>query len=163
VMNFSNGASASFISSTGEAPGSNQLSLVGDLGTLIYDGKELQLQQLSQSCKEHCQNTSEMFSMPEVNTTIVNFGVPQNQHVQLIQDFVAAIQDGKKLTTDAVQASKSIELANGILLSAWTEKKISFPLNRTEFNSHFQNKYKNSKLREKEKLNVSIDLDKSFR
>ena len=163
VMNFSNGASASFISSTGEAPGSNQLSLVGDLGTLIYDGKELQLQQLSQSCKEHCQNTSEMFSMPEVNTTIVNFSVPQNQHVQLIQDFVAAIQDGKKLTTDAVQASKSIELANGILLSAWTEKKISFPLNRTEFNSHFQNKYKNSKLREKEKLNVSIDLDKSFR
>lgn len=167
VMNLNNGATASFISSTGEAPGTNQLTLVGDLGTLDYDGKKLLHHQLSQSCKEHSQSTREMFSMPEVSTTTIDLGIKigdqRNQHVQLMQDFVTAIQVGSKLTTDAREASKSIELADGILLSAWEGQKIPFPLNRSEFNSHFQERFKNSQLRVKEELDVTIDLDKSFR
>lgn len=167
VMTFGNGATASFISSTGEAPGTNQLSLVGELGTLSYDGQQLLFHQLSQNCREHSQNTREMFSMPKVSTSTIDLGKDngeqRNQHVQLMQDFVEAIQSGNTLTTDAREASKSIELADGILLSAWKGEKISFPLSRADFDAHFQERVKNSQLREKEELDVTIDLDKSFR
>jgi predicted dehydrogenase len=167
VMNFSNGASASFISSTGEAPGSNQLTLVGDMGTLDYDGQELRFHQLSQSSKEHSRNTRDMFSMPGVSTERIdiseNSGEQKSQHEQLIQDFVDSILTGNKLEANALEASKSVELADSILLSAWTGEKIALPLDRSEFDSHFQDKLKNSQLRNKESLNVTIDLDKSFR
>jgi predicted dehydrogenase len=163
VMSFGNGASASFISSTGEAPGTNQLSLVGDLGTINYDGHTLKLHQLSQSCKEHSKSTREMFSMPEVTTSTIDFGEQENQHVKLIQDFVDAIRFGGVIDTDASEACKSIELANGMLLSAWKEQNVLLPLNREEFDAHFQGKLKNSQLRKKETLDVTIDLNKSFR
>ena len=101
--------------------------------------------------------------MPEVSTTAIEIDEQVNQHVQLMQDFVDAILAGSKLTTDAREAGKSNELADGILLSAWEGKKISFPLSRTDFNSHFQDRFKNSQLRKKEELDVMIDLDKSFR
>lgn len=163
VMNFSNGASASFISSTGEAPGTNQLTLVGDLGTLNYDGASLELQQLSQSCKAHSKNTKEMFSIPEVSTSSIDFGQQKNQHVQLIQDFVDTISDGGEFSTNGKAACHSLELADSMLLSAWIEQKVLLPLDREEFNSQFQKRLNDSQLRNKETLDVTIDLDKSFR
>lgn len=163
VMNFSNGATASLIASTGEAPGSNQLALVGDLGTLNYDGKELLFHQLSQSSKEHCQRTSEMFSTPDVSTSTIDIGKQKNQHVQLMQGFVDAICSRGELKTNAFEAIKSIELADGILLSAWIDQRISFPLSRADFDLQFRKRHEKSQLRVKEDLDVTIDLDKSFR
>lgn len=162
-MRFPNQLTAVFMSSTGEAPGKNQLDIVGDLGTLNFDGKDLLLHQLDESVREHSKNTTEMFSMPRVQTQKLALPAQENQHEKQIQSFVDSIVNESKLTNGVEEASKSIELANAILLSSWVNERVVLPLDRKRFQVEFGKRLDQSTLREKEQLDVTIDLQKSFR
>ena len=65
TLGFGNGLTGTVTASSGEAPGINQLDLVGDLGTLRFDGDRIRLYASAQSVADHCANTLDMFGMPE--------------------------------------------------------------------------------------------------
>ena len=163
VMSFGSGTRATFISSTGEAPGINQLDIVGEKGSLRYDGSQLVHQLLDQATPEHSASTKDMFSMPAVKESIVPIEPGINQHMQLTLDFIDAIKGRIALPTGLGEAVHSIELANGMLLSSWLNRRVDLPLDRQSFEQQFAKKLANSTLREKESLDVNIDMSSSYR
>ena len=50
------------------------------------------------------------------------------QHVAILRNFVDAILDGAPLIAPAAEGIHSVELANAILLSSWTDKPVDLPL-----------------------------------
>ena len=50
------------------------------------------------------------------------------QHSEILTNFTAAILDGVPLIAPAAEGLNSLELANAMLLSTWTEKTIDLPL-----------------------------------
>ena len=51
-VEYENGATGVFITSTGEAPGTNRFEIVGDLGKLVLENEELTFYRLTQSERE---------------------------------------------------------------------------------------------------------------
>ena len=163
LMTFPGGATCVLTASSGEAPGINRLELVGDRGTIVCERDELEIQTASISVSEHLRTTDEMFGMPVFTRETISDFQSVNQHAAVINNFVRSIEGEEKLATPGEEGLGSLQLANGMLLSAWTGEKISLPLDRKRFESMLAEKIATSSLREPEDIEARIDMDASYR
>ncbi len=165
TLSYDNGATGVIVASSGEAPGVNQLDMVGDKGMLRFDGEVLTLTQSQQSVAEHCAETSDMFGMPEFETRSVSIDDTGavNQHALVLQNFVDACLDDKPLVTQAQEGLASLQLANGILLSAWSGEPVKLPLDAARYEKALQERIAASALRTPSGRAANIDMKKSFK
>ena len=141
----------------------NRLELVGDRGSITCEGETIELATSSQSVDEHCRTTSEMFGMPEFEQqTLSNFATV-NQHAAVLENFVAAIADGAALLTPGTEGLGSLQLANAMLLSAWTDARVQLPVDGAAYEAALQQRINASSLREPDNIEVKIDMDASYR
>ena len=162
-LRYSNGASGLFVGSTGEAPGINRFDIVGDHGTLSFDGDRLQLITNSESTSEFSKSTRDMFGMPATATQDITPDRQINQHARVIQNFIDAIREQTPLIAPAEQGLRSLALANAILLSSWENKAVDLPLDSAHYQQALEQRIAQSNLRKKADIEVSIDMTKSYR
>jgi len=165
TLTYKNGATGVVIASSGEAPGVNQLDIVGDNGMLRFDGDSLLLVRSEQKVSEHCRDTQEMFGLPEFTEEIVNVADSgaDKQHARVLQNFVDAVLDDGPLTTEVSEGLGSLQLANGILLSAWTGESVALPLAADRYEQALQERIAASELRTPKSIDARVDMQKSFR
>ena len=53
-------------------------------------------------------------------------------------------------------------MANGILLSAWTGRAVTLPIDANQYEAKLQEKIRGSSLRTPKDLKVEIDMEKSY-
>lgn len=160
---FEHGLTGTVTASSGEAPGINQFYLVGDLGTLRFDGETIRCWTSDTSVAAHCAQTRDMFGMPAFTEEDIVPAAAVNQHGAVIQNFVDAILDGAPLATPASAGVASIELANAMLMSAWRGAPVSMPLDADAYEAALQARIEASSLRTPEKIEANIDMEKSYR
>ena len=163
TLRFEGGLTGTVTASSGEAPGINQLDLVGDLGTLRFDGERIRLHQSAQSVADHCANTLDMFGMPEFTEHPIQPAEPVDQHAAVLRNFVSAIARNEPLATPAAAGLPSIELANAMLLSAWHGQAVALPLDVTAYETALQRKIASTSLRQPAAIEANIDMAKSYR
>ena len=73
------------------------------------------------------------FAMPESWHMDIPVDQSGGQHVEILQNFTNAILKGEKLLSPAAEGIHSVELANSILLSAWTDATIELPMSAAEY------------------------------
>ena len=93
-MEFENGATGVFITSTGDAPGTNRLEVVLEGGTLICDGKTLTLEKLETSIPEFMKTYTGGFGTPKCETIEVETDGENPQHAGVLRAFAAAPAQG---------------------------------------------------------------------
>lgn len=129
VFQYKNGTTATFVTSTGEAPGRNCLEISAEKGRLtVTDGTRIHFQRNRQPMSEFCMNAEAAFAMPEswhMDIPVDNSG---GQHIEILQNFTNAILKNEKLLSPAEEGIRSVELANAILLSTWQDKTINLPM-----------------------------------
>jgi predicted dehydrogenase len=162
-LRYSNGASGLFVGSTGEAPGINRFDIVGDRGTLSFDGGRLTLITNSESTGAFSKTTRDMFGMPATTSQDITPDRRINQHARVIQNFIDAIRQQAPLIAPAEQGLHSLALANAILLSSWENKTIALPLDSATYQLALEQRIAQSSLRKKADIQVSIDMTKSYR
>ncbi|MDQ2077936.1 Gfo/Idh/MocA family protein [Marinimicrobium sp. ABcell2] len=162
-LRYSNGASGLFVGSTGEAPGINRFDIVGDRGTLSFDGDRLQLLTNNESTSTFSKATRDMFGMPATTRQDITPDRQVNQHARVIQNFIDAIREQTPLIAPAEQGLHSLALANAILLSSWENKAVDLPLDSAHYQQALEQRIAQSSLRKKADIEVSIDMTKSYR
>lgn len=162
-LEYENGATGVFVGSTGEAPGVNRFEVIGDAGSLVFDGTQLTLTQNTPSTKTFNRTTKQMFSMPETSTEVLAIDRKVNQHAVLMQNFVNAIREDEPLIAPLAEGLRSLSIANAMLLSTWQEQTIEFPIDAAEYQSHLQSRIDQSSLRVKADLEAEINMDSSYR
>ncbi|MDO3385618.1 Gfo/Idh/MocA family oxidoreductase [Gilvimarinus sp. SDUM040013] len=162
-LRYRNGASGLFVGSTGEAPGINRFDIVGDLGTLSFDGDRLTLFTNSESTSGFCKSTRDMFGTPAVTREDITPDRQVNQHARVIQNFIDAIREQAPLIAPAEQGLHSLALANAMLLSSWENTEVDLPLNSAHYQKVLERHIAQSSLRKKANIDVSIDMNKSYR
>lgn len=163
-FHYANGATGTFVGSTGEAPGFNRLEIVGDKASLSFDGERLLLHKNSPASSSFCKQTRDMFGMPELEVSdITPRATPVNQHAAILNNFVDAIARGAPLIAPAEEGLKSLGLANAILMSHWRGEAVSCPPESAAYQQLLDSKIAASSLREKQHIDVDIDINKSFR
>ena len=93
-LEFPNGATGVFITTTGDAPGTNRLEITGTKGQLICEHDVLTFRKLDQDEREWCATCQEGFRKPDFETITVETDGRNLQHVEVLNAFAAAIADG---------------------------------------------------------------------
>ncbi|RYD32509.1 MAG: Gfo/Idh/MocA family oxidoreductase [Verrucomicrobiaceae bacterium] len=163
---YKNGTHATFITSTGEAPGKNLLQITGENGLVTVNGRQVTFQRNRTSMSEFSLESDAGFAKPENWSIDVPVPPGAASHVEVLQNFTDAILHGVPLIAPAAEGLHSIELANAILLSTWKNRTISLPMDGLQYERELHNRISSSthvrKPRSVKKL-TSDDFAKSFK
>ena len=127
-LEYANGATGTFITTTGEAPGTNRLEVAGERGRVVIEGEGLQWLRNAVPMGEFSRTTSESFAKPptwQVTIPTQGFG---EQHNGIIANFAAAILDGAELIGPAQEGIHGVELGNAMLMSHLWDRTVDLPL-----------------------------------
>lgn len=162
-LEYPGGASGVFIGSTGEAPGVNRFDIVGDKGSLNFDGERLWHSHNEPATSEYNRATRDMFGMPEVTTRDITPGRDVHQHATVLSNFIGAILRDEVLIAPAAEGLASLSLANAMLLSTWSDQRVSFPLDSAAYQLALEQRLATSTPRKKADLEANIDMGASYR
>lgn len=132
---YENGATATFISTTGEAPGTNRLEISGDLGKLVLEDGKLKWWKLKTPEREFCFTSKEGFMCPEMTYEEYSEEAPDD-HSTVLENFAEAILDGTELIADGREGLNSLSISNAAYLSSWTDKWAEIPTDEKLFESY---------------------------
>ena len=159
---WASGATGVFITSTGEAPGTNRLELCGTRGKLVLEHNRLTFTRNETDMLEFSRTAKTGFARPEVWNVEVPFENTPAQHATLTQNFVDAILDGTPLVAPGAEGMNSVELANAMLFSSLTGQTIELPLDGAAYEQKLQQLIAGSRF-EKQVVEVQgEDFTKSF-
>jgi len=162
-LEYANGASGVFVGSTGEAPGVNRFDIIGDQGSLHFDGSCLLHTENTPATSQYNRDTRDMFGMPASHTQDITPDRSINQHSAVMSNFVNAILNNEPLIAPAAQGLDSLALANAMLLSTWENRSVDFPLDSTSYQRRLDQRLAASVLREKSDIKANVDMSQSYR
>lgn len=162
-LEFPGGCTGVFISSTGEAPGTNRLEICGELGKVVFEHDRLTFYRNAQAMSEFSKVTKEKFATPAV--TVEEFpGLDHGgQHLGIIRNFVDAILDGAELIAPAAEGLASVELANAMLMSAFEKRVVDVPIDADAYVAHLQERVARSAIKKSNENAAPTDMSGSFR
>jgi len=160
---YKNGATGLFVTSTGEAPGTNRLEICADMGKVVVEGGKISFTRNTVGATRHSKTTKALFSAPEtweINIPVNGWG---GQHKAVTQNFADAILDGVPLIAPAKEGIRSVELANAMLYSSLLGKPIDLPMDAKGYERQLKKLIRNSRFAKKSsKGSVASDMSSSF-
>jgi predicted dehydrogenase len=148
-VEYENGATGVFVTSTGDAPGTNRYEISGDRGKLVVEDGKLTFWRLRQSEREFNREYKGGFGEPECWKIDIPIKGEATQHKGITTNWVNAILHGTELLGPGVEGIKGLEISNAIHLSAWTDDWVDLPINEDLFYSKLQEKIKTSTFKKK--------------
>jgi predicted dehydrogenase len=161
-LEYPNGATGVFISSTGEAPGSNRFEIAGTRGKLVLENDQIQFTRNENCMIEHSKTSKIGFSKPEVWDVNIPFDNATLPHAILMRNFVNAIREGEELIAPGNDGLNSVELANVLLFSSLVDQSVEMPMDGAAFEAKLNTLIKESTHQKKVVEVSSEDFASSF-
>ncbi len=151
---YANGSTATFITTTGECPGTNRLEITGDKGKIVIEGGKFHYWKLAVPEREWCFSTEAGFSIPEKTySEIIPEGIEEG-HNGILQNFTNAILNGEELLAPGYEGINGLTISNAIHLSSWTDNWVDLPIDSDLYYELLSERVKTSK----EKGNVKTQV-----
>ncbi len=126
---YKNGASGVFITTTGEAPGTNRFEVSGTKGKLLCENKKLFFYQNAEDSQSFSKTSSESFAAPKCEVIEPETDGKNLQHVGILQNFSRAILGKEPLFVDGREGINGVALMNAIELSGWKDgARVTLPI-----------------------------------
>ena len=162
-LEYPNGGTGTFVSSTGEAPGTNRFEIAGTRGKVLLEADKLSFTRNESDMLEFSRTASVGFAKPEVWNVSIPLENAPNSHATLMQNFVNAILDGEPLIAPGEEGIHSVELANVMLYSSLIDQTVELPLNSAAYEKKLNELIANSRIEKKVVEVTNDDFTKSFR
>lgn len=132
---YSNGMTGVFITSTGEAPGTNRLEITAERGKLVYEDDVLRYERNEEEMSAFSATCPGGFTKPEAWDVgfRLRAGDHGPQHIGILQNFTNAIRDGAPLLAPAAEGIHSVELANAMLYSSALQQTVELPMDAAAY------------------------------
>ncbi|KQO15331.1 Gfo/Idh/MocA family protein [Paenibacillus sp. Leaf72] len=138
-VEYENGATGVFVTSTFESPGTNRFEISGERGKIVIENDKMTFWRLRVSETEFNASFKGGFGQPEC----WKFEIPVSDggnHMGITQDWVNAILHGTPLLAPGEEGIRGLELSNAMLLSTWTDGWVDLPINEDLFYEKLQEK-----------------------
>ncbi len=160
---YANGATGVFVTTTGEAPGTNRLEIAGERGKLVVEHNALTFTRNEVPMSEFRQAAKSGFEQPTTWQCAISVHGNGGQHQAVTQNYVDAILDGTPLIAPAAEGIRSVELANAMLYSAFTGGTVALPLDGEAYEAELQRRIAQSSFTKTVVAQDVIDVASSFR
>jgi predicted dehydrogenase len=132
-LEYPNGATGTFITTTGDAPGTNRFEVTLEMGKLVCENGKLSLTRLEVNEREWCKTCSEGFKRPPQTVEEVLTDGLNEQHQGVLKAFAGKILRGTPLVADGKEGINGLYISNAMHLSSWLEKTLSLPVDEDLF------------------------------
>ena len=146
---YENGATGVFITTTGEAPGTNRFEVSGTLGKILCEDNKLILSKNAEDLRTFTKTFDQPFGRPKVEVKEIETDGENLQHIAITNNFANAILGKEELFVSGKEGIRGVELMNAIELSGWKNgKTVTIPVNEKEYLKQLNKRCKKSKLKE---------------
>ncbi|MDD3999590.1 MAG: Gfo/Idh/MocA family oxidoreductase [Bacilli bacterium] len=126
-LEYENGATGVFITSTADAPGTNRFEVLGTKGKLVCENNELVFFKNKIDERKFNETHQGGFGQPEFEVLKVETDGKNPQHVGILRNFTNAILGTEALFVDGVEGLNGVILMDAMLLSTWLKRGIDLP------------------------------------
>ena len=145
---YKNGATGVFITTTGEAPGTNRLEISGSKGKLLCEKNKLFFYKNEVDTFVHSNTSQKCFGKPKCEIIEVETDGKNEQHVGIMNNFANAILGLEEQFVAGTDGINGVELMNAIELSGWNNgEEVVLPIDEERYLKELNEKRKTSKLK----------------
>src|SRR5262249_27319343 len=157
------GATGTFVSSTGEAPGSNRFEIAGTRGKLVLERDKLSFTRNDADMIEFSKNSRLGFAKPDVWHVDIPFENAANPHAILVQNFVNGFLDGEPLIAPGTEGIHSVELPNVMFYSSLLDETVELPMDSAAYEKKLNQLIAESRIKKKVVEVSNEDFTASFK
>ena len=156
-LQFANGATGVFVTTTGDAPGTNRFEVTGTLGKLVCENDKLTFWKLAQDEREFCRTATEGFAQPQCQQVEVETDGENLQHVGVLNAFAGKILHGTPLVAEGTEGLGGLTLSNAMHLSSWLGRAVDIPFDEELFLSELNKRRATSRKKESNDITFSTE------
>jgi predicted dehydrogenase len=160
-VEYPNGATGVFVTSTADAPGTNRLEVTADRGKVVVEDGQLSYWRLRVPERQFNREFKGGFGEPESWKVEVPVVGTSPGHSGITRDWVSAIRTGAPLIAPGVEGIRSLELSNAMYLSSWLDSWVTLPVDEELYHAKLQEKIQGSTVR-KGSGGVTMDPSGTF-
>lgn len=156
-LEFANGATGTFITSTADAPGTNRFEIQLDGGRLVAEKGRLTLDKLAVGEREwNSREHQNVFAQPPVETIEIELESGNPQHVGVLNAFAGKILRNEDLIAGGEEGINGLMLSNAMHLSSWLDQKVSLPVDEDLYLEQLNVRRANSRLKDTEDKTADV-------
>ena len=160
-LEYENGATGVFITSTGDAPGTNRLEIDLERAKLVSEHGKLMMYEMKTNEREFCFTSTQGFSQPEGEWITVETPGENTQHNGVLAAFASAIIHNTPLIAKGQEGINGLTLSNAMHLSGWLHQMVSIPFDEELFLSEL-NKRRGKSQKKQVEEDVTFDTTGSY-
>ncbi len=162
-MKYDSGTTGVYVTSIGEAPGTNRLEVACDMGKIVVEDDIMTFWRTVQSERAFNRENTRPFGKPETWKCEIPLSAGAGgQHASIIENFADAILKGTPLLAPGKEGIRGLTISNAMHYSGWTGKTVdlkNFP--HDEFYDLLQEKIKSSKMK-KQSIQILADTEGTY-
>lgn len=160
---YPNGATGTFITSTGDFPGDNRFEITLDKAKIVCTADDIELYELENKLSDYTYDlTHDGFEKPKFKKVQVETDGENEQHAGVTNAFAAHILHGDPLTAEGKEGIKGLTIANAAYLSSWLNKTVELPLDEDLYLEELNKRRAASKVKTNVSESVKTDMSNSF-
>ena len=134
-VEYPNGATGVFVTSTGDAPGTNRLEVTGDRGKVVIEGGKMVFHRNRVPEREFNRTFRGGFGEPECWTCEIPVPAGGNQYPIILGDWARGILKGTPLLAPGEEGILGLSISNAMHLSSWTDGWVDLPPDEDRFDA----------------------------
>ncbi len=146
-LEWENGATGTFITSTGDAPGVNRLEIALEEALIVCENDKLRIgslqEELGMKEKEYRASSEDFFRKIKGTWTETSYEKEPNQYEKVLQAFADECNGIGKSVAAGAQGRLSLLLSNAMYLSSWERKMIDIPVPGSSYEQEFEKEFEN--------------------
>ena len=127
-VEYANGATGVFITTTGDAHGTNRFEIQMDRAKLVVENDKLIMTEYEMTEQEFSKTNTQPFATVGSTTREVETDGENPQHIGVLNAWADAILHGGRLVADGKEGINGLTLSNAMHLSAFLGKTVEIPL-----------------------------------
>jgi len=141
-VEYENGATGIFVTTTADCPGNNRFEVMGDLGKLVCEHGQLVHYKLNVSEREFNRTNTTMFGAPQAERIVIDCPGNFPEHPGVLAAFVQKINGQGELIANGEEGINGLSISNAMHLSSWTNKTVELPLDEDLYLAELTKLYK---------------------
>ena len=144
-VKYANGATGVFVTTTGDAHGTNRLEIQLDRARIVVENGKISLLVYEMTEQAFSKTNTEPFATVAASKSEVETDGENPQHVGVINAWGGAILRGEPLVADGSEGINGLTLSNAMHLSSWLGREVKLPLDEALFYSELMKRVAGSK------------------
>ena len=147
-VEYANGATGVFVTTTADAPGTNRFEISLDGGKLVSEDDKLYMWKNEMSERQFSATNTIPLGCPKAEFTEVETDGQNEQHVGVLNAFAGKILRGTPLIAEGYEGLNGLTISNAMHLSAWLGKPVEIPFDDELFYEELMKRVKTSRRKE---------------